>query len=80
MSREYEDNILGILVIHSRLEALCEAAILRAVRRGAHEVEGCSTVVLLRDVYCIQDVSGASSGGISWRTLGTWHRRACRER
>ena len=77
MSRGYEDNIP---VIYSRLEVLREAATLRAVRRGTHEVEGCSSVVLLRDVYSVKDVSGAPSGGISWRTLGIWHRRACRER
>ena len=64
MSRGCEDNILGILVIYSRLEAL------RAVRRGAHEVEGCSSVVLLRDVYCMKDVSGAPSGGIFMEDFG----------
>lgn len=63
MSRGYDDNILDILIIYSRLEALCEAATLRAVRRGAHEVEGCSSVVLLCGVYCIKDMSG----GAIWR-------------
>lgn len=71
MSRGYDDNILDILIIYSRLEALCGLQHCELCAVGPNEVEGCSSVVLLCSVYCIKDMSGAPSGGISWRTLGT---------